>query len=96
MLEAVYFFALSFYPQKPKNTLLFLLMALSAAAQLLAEMSRGLFNYLYPLHDVRLLVIVILAMCFGTCLMFFAVQKSIVLTNGVIVSGKIFRLIKYD
>jgi hypothetical protein len=75
LLGAVYFLTLSFSPEKPKNTLLFLCMAFFAAAQLLAEMSRGLFNYAYPLHDIRLVVIVSFAFCFGACLLLFVVGK---------------------
>jgi hypothetical protein len=75
LLGAVYFFTLSFYTEKPKNTVLFLFMALFAAAQLLAEMSRGLFNYTYPFHDIRLLAIVSFAACFGTCLLLFTLGK---------------------
>ncbi len=45
------------------------LMALSAALQLLAEVSRGALTYDYPLHDVRLLVITGCSALFGFSLL---------------------------
>lgn len=44
------------------------LMSLCAIGQLLAEASRGLWPYRYPLHDLRLVVIVLCALGFGLCL----------------------------
>lgn len=50
------------------GSLLLSLMSLFAAGQLFAEVSRGLFPYRYPLHDVRLILIVLCALGFGLCL----------------------------
>ena len=44
------------------------LMSLFAAGQLFAEVSRGLFAYRYPLHDLRLVMIVVCSLGFGLCL----------------------------
>jgi len=46
-----------------------------AAFQLFAEISRGLFTYSYPLHDLRLLLIVSLAVGFGVCLLRYVAMK---------------------
>ena len=44
------------------------LMSLCAAGQVFAEVLRGLWPYPYPMHDVRLLMIVLCAYGFGLCL----------------------------
>ena len=44
------------------------LMSLFAVGQLFAEVSRGLFPYRYPWHDLRLIVIVVCSFGFGLCL----------------------------
>ena len=44
------------------------LMSLFAVGQLFAEVSRGLFAYRYPLHDLRLSMIVLCSLGFGLCL----------------------------
>lgn len=44
------------------------LMSLFALGQLLAESARGLWAYPYPLHDLRLVMIVLCALGFGLCL----------------------------
>lgn len=50
------------------GSLLLSLTSLFAAGQLLAEVSRGLFPYAYPLHDLRLASIVLCSFGFGLCL----------------------------
>ena len=50
------------------GSLLLSLMSLFAVGQLFAEISRGLFAYRYPLHDLRLLMIVVCSLGFGLCL----------------------------
>lgn len=55
-------------PQRWQQTLLALL-CFFAAGQLSLEMMRGLVNYLYPLHDLRLLAILACACGFGFCLL---------------------------
>lgn len=52
------------------------LAAASAAAQLLAEAWRGLSAYAYPMHDVRLLLIVVFAALSGSALALFAWSRA--------------------
>lgn len=53
---------------KPNSILLFL-MSTFVVCQLLAELSRKLINYDYPIHDLRLVIICSLASGFGLCLL---------------------------
>ncbi len=62
---ALYFLVLSFGHQKPSTARLFCALCIIAAAQLLFEMTRGLFAYNYPFHDIRLLAITALSFLFG-------------------------------
>lgn len=50
------------------GSLLLCLTSLFAAGQLLAEVSRGLFPYSYPMHDLRLAMIAVCSLGFGLCL----------------------------
>lgn len=50
------------------GSLLLSLMSLFAVGQLFAEVSRGLMAYRYPLHDLRLVMIVLCSLGFGLCL----------------------------
>ena len=50
------------------GSLLLSLMSLFAVGQLFAEVSRGLLAYRYPLHDLRLAMIVLCSLGFGLCL----------------------------
>lgn len=50
------------------GSLLLGLISLFAAGQLLAEVSRGLYPYRYPFHDLRLVLIVLCSLGFGLCL----------------------------
>lgn len=75
LLGAVYFLVASFSPRKRVNNLLFLLMTSFASLQLFAEISRSLYSYPYPLHDIRLLLIVSLSLLFGVCLLSFVILK---------------------
>ncbi|QIL19383.1 LytTR family DNA-binding domain-containing protein [Thermomonas sp. HDW16] len=51
------------------------LMSLFAVGQLLAEVSRGLFAYRYPLHDLRLVMIVMCSLGFGLCLAVHVIRR---------------------
>lgn len=75
VLGALYFLVASFNPVNRQANVLFLLMSFLAACQLLAEISRSLFSYSYPFHDVRLLLIVSLSLCFGGCLLRYMTMK---------------------
>ena len=74
-LGALYFFVMSFSPLNRQTNILFLLMSFLAACQLFTEISRTLFSYSYPFHDVRLLLIVSLAVSFGACLLRYIAMK---------------------
>jgi len=67
VLGALYFGAAAFRSGGGAR-LLVPLTALFAAAQLALEVSRGLYAYEYPFHDVRLLLILAFATCTGACL----------------------------
>ncbi|MEP4485522.1 MAG: LytTR family DNA-binding domain-containing protein [Halioglobus sp.] len=69
ILTILYFLVLRYQSQQPREHTLFLLMSSIAAAQLAAESVRGFYSYSYPLHDLRLIVIVLLSMGFGLCLL---------------------------
>jgi len=75
VLGALYFLVASFSPLNRQTNVLFLLMSVLAACQLFAEISRALFTYSYPLHDVRLLLIVSLSVSFGACLLRYIAMK---------------------
>lgn len=68
LLGLLYFGVASLRGNDRKGALLLCLISLFAAGQLLAEVSRGLFPYRYPFHDLRLLLIVGCSLGFGMCL----------------------------
>ena len=49
--------------------------SLFAVGQLVAEVSRGLFPYPYPLHDLRLVTIVLCSLGFGLCLAVHVIRR---------------------
>jgi len=68
VLAAIYLGVLSVF-QKNRKTIIFLsLMSLFAACQLLIETSRGFMAYLYPFHEIRLVLITLFSYAFGLCL----------------------------
>lgn len=75
VLGALYFFVASFSPLNRQTNVLFLLMCSLAACQLFAEISRTLFSYSYPLHDLRLMLIASFSWSFGICLLYFICVK---------------------
>lgn len=75
LLGALYFLVLFLRAKQRSNYLLLCLMAVLALSQLFAEMSRGLFNYAYPVHDLRLIFIVLLSAGFGLCLLTYMLNK---------------------
>jgi DNA-binding LytR/AlgR family response regulator len=88
IIGVLYFLVASFSPHQRPTNLLFLLMSTLAACQLFAEISRGLFSYDYPFHDVRLLLIVCLSVGFGTGLLSYITLKLELLNKWVwIISG---------
>lgn len=75
VLGALYFLVASFSPFNRQANVLFLLMSFLAACQLLAEILRKIYSYSYPFHDIRLLLIVSLSVCFGACLLLYITMK---------------------
>jgi len=75
LLGALYFLVLSLRSNQQEKYIPFCLMAFFASSQLFAEISRGLFNYSYPTHDLRLIFIVILSAGFGLCLLTYMLNK---------------------
>lgn len=75
LLGCLYLITLAFRAEEKKNTILLLLMLVSSSGQLLTEISRALFNYSYPLHDVRLIVVVALSLSFGFSFLLFSIEK---------------------
>ena len=75
ILGALYFFVASFSPLNRQINILFLIMSSLAACQLFAEISRALFSYSYPMHDLRLMLIASLSCSFGICLLYFISLK---------------------
>ncbi len=71
VLGALYFAVSCFAPYNRQNNVLFLLMSTIAASQLIIELSRAIFSYSYPFHDIRLLIIVFLSFSFGSCLLLY-------------------------
>jgi hypothetical protein len=68
LLSLIYLFRRLFLEPKNFNVFCLVVMTLAATLQLIAEISRGLYAYSYPLHDVRLSVIVFCAFVFGQAL----------------------------
>lgn len=68
LVAALYFGAVATGGMKRGDSLLLALLSLFAAGQLLAEVLRGLWLYPYPVHDLRLLAILLCAFGFGSCL----------------------------
>ncbi len=61
--------------EDPLGSSLISLLSLTAAAQLLTEAGRGIFAYTYPLHDLRLIGIVVFSALFGLLLVAYLLQR---------------------
>jgi len=75
VIGAVYLAALSLKAERPHHEGRLFLMTFFAIIQLLLELSRGLFQYDYPLQDLRLLLIVTCAFGFGVCLLWVCLSR---------------------
>ena len=75
LLASLYFIALLITSEQKKNYSFLLLMALFSSGQLFAEVTRSIFNYDYPLHDLRLVTILLLSFGFGFCLLAYISNK---------------------
>jgi len=74
-LGALYFLVMAFRSSQGLQAGLLSLMSGLAGLQLLAEVSRGLFAYAYPMHDVRLLVILFCSAAFGMALAAYTLRQ---------------------
>lgn len=68
VLGVLYFGVSSIRSRQNDRPVILFLISLFAACQLLAEVARGVFPYAYPVHDIRLMLILIFSMGFGLCL----------------------------
>ncbi len=75
LLGCIYLITLVFQAEDKKTSVLILLMLAAASGQLFTEVSRVIFNYSYPLHDIRLIVIVVFSLIFGFSLLLFTLKK---------------------
>jgi hypothetical protein len=69
VLSGLYYGSLAFRSEKKRNPILLFLMSFFAGTQLAVEISRGLINYDYPTHDLRLIGVCLLALGFGLSLL---------------------------
>ncbi|MEX0298608.1 MAG: LytR/AlgR family response regulator transcription factor, partial [Kordiimonas sp.] len=77
IVGALYFGYLATKSTQDASNLLVPLIALFAAAQLITEVSRGVFSYEYPFHDIRLVLILVCALVSAACLLFHIVDRFI-------------------
>ncbi len=90
---ALYFGALAVRRRDGLTSILVPLISLFAAAQLVAEISRGLIAYTYPFQDVRLLLVLFFASAGGLCLLLHVVdtfvtkRKALVMLAGMATVG---------
>ena len=75
LLGCIYLITLAFKSEDKITTMLALLMLTSASVQLFLEVSRVLFNYSYPFHDIRLIAIVVLSLIFGFSFLLLSLYK---------------------
>ncbi|MFC3122747.1 LytR/AlgR family response regulator transcription factor [Agaribacter flavus] len=75
ILGVIYFFVASFNPLHRKRYMLLLLMTSLAACQLMLELLRALYSYPYPIHDLRLILIVVLSLLFGISMLYYVIRE---------------------
>jgi hypothetical protein len=69
VLSSLYYGSLALRSENKGNPTLLFLMSFFAGSQLAVEISRGLVNYEYPTHDLRLISVCLLALGFGLSLL---------------------------
>jgi large-conductance mechanosensitive channel len=75
LLGCIYLITLVFRAEDKETPVLILLMLTAASGQLFTDISRVIFNYSYPLHDIRLIAIVVLSLIFGFSFLLFTLKK---------------------
>ncbi len=68
---------------RPDNTLL-ALMSFFAASQLFTEIYRGLVPYLYPIHEWRMLLVVLFSAGFGLCLAGHVIERFLTRRHSLV------------
>lgn len=68
VLGLVFFGVMAWRGEAREGSVILALASFCAGGQLVWEVSRGVFAYPYPVHDIRLLAIVAFAFAFGLCL----------------------------
>ncbi|MEP0357500.1 LytTR family DNA-binding domain-containing protein [Paraglaciecola sp.] len=71
ILSSIYFGSLALMSKEKSALTLLFMMSIFVSAQLAAEISRGVFDYSYPMQDIRLICIALFAMGFGLSLLAF-------------------------
>jgi DNA-binding LytR/AlgR family response regulator len=69
VLSSLYYGSLALRLDNKRNPFLLFLMSFFAGSQLAVEISRGLVNYEYPSHDLRLISVCLFALGFGLSLL---------------------------
>lgn len=75
LLGSLYIAMMVYQSEDKKVTALMLLMSVFASVQLFMELFRTLVNYSYPVHDLRLIMIVLSAFGFGLAFLAFTLEK---------------------
>lgn len=75
IMGALYFWVAALRGEDRRGSLMLALISLLAAGQLFTEVSRGIFAYPYPLHDLRLILIVLFSAGFGLSVAFHVARK---------------------
>lgn len=83
LIGAVYFAATGLQGPTPAGSAALAAAAAAASGQLVTEAWRGLFAYAYPVHDLRLILIVLFAGVAGTALAMFAWSRVHARGHGV-------------
>jgi len=84
---AIYFAITGARGNGRKRALTFSLICAFAAAQLLAEISRGLVAYAYPFHDIRLMLITVFSAGFGLSVAFHVFSTFVFTRTNTMIAG---------
>lgn len=84
---ALYFGVLALRRRENLTSILVPLIALFAAGQLLAEVSRGFVAYSYPFQDIRLLLVLGFAVACGLCLLLHLVDRFVTSNKVAVVAA---------
>ncbi len=74
VIGSLYFLIMALVGRQKYRAVLLSLMSFLVAFQLFAEVSRGVFAYLYPFHDYRLIVILMCSALFGVSLSLYSAR----------------------